>query len=205
MKLNRRAEGTGELEVYFDPAIPIEEKIIFSKYVHEHLLQKARDVVRLRHYVCPHCGTPVGNREVAMKKLEAGKKSVVCIECEKRVPLWDDLEDRFASDELREQVRLLDQQANRVLDNESKGRALVGDVISTVSLAGQIAREITVGDWGLDMEIEFKNDSGEATGKRFYLQLKSGDSHLKPRKKDGAEIIRRCCGVRLAGIHAFDS
>ena len=28
-----------------------------------------RDVERLRHYVCPHCGTPVGNREVAMKRL----------------------------------------------------------------------------------------------------------------------------------------
>ena len=93
-------------------------------------------------------------------------------------------------DELREQVRLLDQQANRIHDNESKGRALVNDVISAVSLAGQIAREITVSDWGLDMEIEFKNDSGEATGKRFYLQPKSGDSHLKPHKKDGAEIFR---------------
>ena len=47
--------------------------------------------------------------------------------------------------------------------------------------------------------------SGEVTGKRFYLQLKSGDSHLKPRKKDDAEIFRRCYGVRLAGIHASDS
>jgi hypothetical protein len=71
MKLTRRAEGAGELEVYFDPTIAMEEKIIFSKYVHEHLLQKAHEVVRLRHYVCPHCGTPVGNREVAMKRLEA--------------------------------------------------------------------------------------------------------------------------------------
>ena len=122
-----------------------------------------------RHAVARSGDRPqLGNREVAMKKLEEGEKSVVCIECEKRVPLWDDLEDRFASDELREQVRLLDPQANRVLDNESKGRAQVGDVISTVSLAGQIAREITVSDWGLDMEIEFKDDSGEATGKRLY-------------------------------------
>jgi len=71
VKLTRRAEGAGELEVYFDPTIAMEEKIIFSKYVHEHLLQKAREVVRLRHYVCPHCGTPVSNREVAMKRLEA--------------------------------------------------------------------------------------------------------------------------------------
>ncbi len=59
----------GELEVYFDPAVAMAEKIILSKYVHEHLLQRARDVERLRHYVCPKCGTPVGNREVAMKRL----------------------------------------------------------------------------------------------------------------------------------------
>ena len=86
LKLTRRALGVGELEVYFDPTVVIEEKIIFSKYVHEHLLQYARDVERLRHYVCPKCGTPVGNRDVAMKRLqswlyenpvEAGVSSVV--------------------------------------------------------------------------------------------------------------------------------
>src|SRR5260370_10109416 len=71
VKLTRRAEGSGELEVYFDSAIAVDVKIIFSRYVHEHLLQKVQDVLRLRHYVCPHCGTPVGNREVAMGRLEA--------------------------------------------------------------------------------------------------------------------------------------
>ena len=65
VRLTRRAPGVGELEVYFDPEVAMEEKIIFSKYVHEHLLQQARDVERLRHYGCPQCGTPVGNREVA--------------------------------------------------------------------------------------------------------------------------------------------
>ena len=70
------------------------EKIIFSKYAHEHLLEKAKDVVRLRHYVCPHprCHTPAGNRELAMKQLEAGQPDMVCVNCEKRIPLWDDIE-----------------------------------------------------------------------------------------------------------------
>jgi small GTP-binding protein len=71
VKLVRRAEGVGELQVYFDSAIPVEEKIIFSRYIHEHLLQKGLDMVRLRHYVCPYCGTPVGNPEVAMRRLNA--------------------------------------------------------------------------------------------------------------------------------------
>ena len=192
VKLTRRAEGAGELEVYFDPAIGLEEKIIFGKYVHEHLFQSATDVVRLRHYVCPHCGTPVGNPGVAMRKLGEGKKDIPCVNCDdpsKRIPLWDELEELFASPEMKERVRKLREQSDLVLDNESKERALVGEVISTVSLAGQISRELTVSDNGIDMEIEFRTDAGEATGRKLYLQLKSGDSYLKKRKRDGAEIF----------------
>ncbi len=211
VKLTRRAEGAGELEVYFDPTIAIEEKIIFSKYVHEHLLQNARDVVRLRHYVCPHCGTPVGNREVAMRKLDqwlqrqppdtgkvgrhksgsspAEAPTIICADCEKRVPLWDDMERHFASPETKQRVRELEEQANIVLDSESKERVLVGEVISVAALAGQICREKTVSDHGIDAEIEFKNDQNEATGEMVLLQLKSGDAHLRKRKSDGAEIF----------------
>ena len=193
VKLTRLAEGAGELDVYFDPAIATEEKIIFSRYVHEHLLQNAKDVVRLRHYVCPHCGTPVGNRDVAMKKLEEGKQDIPCINCDdpkKRIPLWDRLEELFASSEMKQEVRNLQQQSAIVLDSESKERMLVGEVISTVSLAGQISRELTVSDHGIDIEIEFKSDAGKVTGQKVYLQLKSGDSYLKKRKGDGAEIFK---------------
>ena len=209
VKLSRRAEGAGELEVYFDPTIPVEEKIIFSKYIHEHLLQNGNDVVRLRYYVCPHCGTPVESREVAMRRLEgwlngrssdasAAKKTrgsadaptIVCTECEKRVLLWDEMEQCFASPQIQHQVRELQAESTIVLDTESKERALVGDVISTVALAGQICREFSVSDHGIDMEIEFKSDSGEATGRKVYLQLKSGDSYLKKRKRDEREVFK---------------
>ena len=201
VKLTRRAEGSGELEVYFNPVIEVGEKIIFSKYVHEHLLQNARDVERLRYYVCPHCGTPVGNREVAMERLgewleqrpaEVGKAeppTIICSRCEKRVPLWDELEQSFASPEIQQRVRDLQKQAAIVLDNESKERALVGEVISTVALAGQLSREFNVSDHGIDMEIEFKSDEGEATGRKLYLQLKSGDSYLRQRKSGGTEVF----------------
>ncbi|TCU66094.1 uncharacterized protein DUF4365 [Bradyrhizobium sp. R2.2-H] len=200
----RRSEGVGEIEVYFDPTISLEEKIIFSKYVHEHLSQTATEVARFRYYVCPHCGTSVENRDVAMRRLdqwvngqtgEAGKRkagspTIVCAECEDRVPLWDELEQCFASPKIQKAVQDLQQEATIVLDSESKERALVGDVISTVALAGQICREKNVSDHGIDMEVEFKSDEGEATGKIVYLQLKSGNSFLKIRKKDGAEIFK---------------
>ena len=189
VKLTRRAEGAGELEVYFDPTIPMEEKIIFSKYVHEHLLQNAVDVARLRHHVCLRCGTLVGNREVAMKRLEEGKKDILCVNCEERIPLWDELEELFASAAVKQRVYELQEQSAIVLDSESKERALVGEVISAVALAGQISREFSVSDHGIDMEIEFKSDVGEATGRKLYLQLKSGDSYLRKQTRVGQEIF----------------
>jgi small GTP-binding protein len=190
VKLTHRGEGAGELEVYCDPAIDKETKIVFSRYIHEHLLRHAREVTRLRHYVCDKCQTPVENREVAMRKLMEGKKDIVCVNCEDRVPLWDEIEKLFASEEIRNHVLVLEAESTRQLDSESKERAHVGEVISTVALAGQISRELTVSDHGIDMEIEFKTDDGKATGKKLYLQLKSGDSHLSERKSDGAEIFK---------------
>jgi small GTP-binding protein len=210
VKLTRRAPGVGELEVYFDSAVSMEEKIIFSKYVHEHLLQYARDVERLRHYVCPKCGTPVGNREVAMNRLsdwlrgrppepDAGARirvrkakelpSIICVGCEQRVPLWDEMEQCFANPEIQQRVRDMQEESAIILDNESKERALVGEVISTVALADQICREKSVSDKGIDMEIEFKDDTHEATGEMLFLQLKSGDSYLRKRRSDGAEVF----------------
>jgi len=198
VKLTRRGEGAGELEAYFDPELPVEEKILFSKYIHEHVMRKGQDVVRLRHYVCSHCGTEAGNRDVAMKRLNAWLEgdrggdvpTMICVACEKRFPLWDEMEQYFASPEAQRRVRELQERSEVILDNESKERALVGEVISTVALAGQISREFAVSDHGIDMEIEFKNDAGEATGRRLYLQLKSGDSYLRERKRDGSEVFR---------------
>jgi small GTP-binding protein len=192
VKLTPLGEGAGELEVYFDPTIPMEEKIIFSKYVHEHLLKCATDVVRLRNYVCPHCGHPVKDRELAMELLaENGKGArIKCQKCRKWVSLWDHLEDRFAAPDVQQSVQNLVSQSQIVLDSTDKERTLVGEVISATALAGQICREMPPPDYGIDAEIEFKSDSGKATGRKLYLQLKSGDAYLKRRKSDGAEIFR---------------
>lgn len=39
------------------------------------------------------------------------------------------------------------------------------------------------------MELEFTDDKGKGTGKRLYLQLKSGNSHLEKRKS-GTEVFK---------------
>ena len=194
VKLIRKNSGKAELLVYFDPDLPIDEMMTFSKYVHEHILRKANnreEVKRLRHWVCKNCGEPVENRDAAMRRIsKKGKEAkIICVECEQQIILWDELEEKFADPVILARVRELEKQSDFELDAESKDRALVGEVTSTVALAGQIFREVTVSDHGIDGEIEFKDDNNNATGYKLYLQLKSGDSHLNKRKNDNAEIF----------------
>ncbi|SPE34610.1 hypothetical protein SBA6_390003 [Candidatus Sulfopaludibacter sp. SbA6] len=46
------------------------------------------------------CGT-------TMRKLMEGKRDIPCVNCEGRVPLWDKLEELFASPEMQQRVREL--------------------------------------------------------------------------------------------------
>ncbi|MCC2961776.1 TIR domain-containing protein [Massilia sp. IC2-278] len=189
IKFTPLREGKGRIEVYANLDIGNGQLIQFIGYVHEHLKQKATNVKRTRHYVCTGCGTPVESHIAVAKRLEMGKDYILCGVCEEKVLLWDELEEIYNSPSSNEEVRKLEQKISIALDNESKERILVGEVISTVALANQLSREKTVSDHGIDMEIEFKDSKGQASGKIIYLQLKSGDSHLRTRQKDGALIF----------------
>jgi hypothetical protein len=63
---------------------------------------------------------------------------------------------------------------------------------SNARCGGNPIEQAANSDHGIDGEIEFKDDQGRATGKRLYPQLKSGDSYLTKRKRDGGpqKIIR---------------
>lgn len=54
-------------------------------------------------------------------------------------------------------------------------------------------------DHGIDGEIEFKDDRGRASGKRLYVQLKSGDSYLKKRRSDGQRSRSRTRAGPITG------
>ncbi len=193
LKMERKEEGAAEISVYFDPGVGEDMKVTFIKYVHEHLLEKAKDVLRLRRFACSHCGHPVHDVEMARTILrEAGKDAEIRCQnwkCDKRFSLWDLIEQKFASKEFQERVRKLEELAKEAIDSESKELILVGHAFTIAGEAGQIYRGYTNSDHGIDGEIEFKDREGKASGKRLYLQLKSGDSYLKKRKRDGAEIF----------------
>jgi len=189
LAMDPKGEGKAEIVVYFEAEVPDDTKVTFIKYVHEHLLDRAQDVTRVRTYVCPHCNEPLENRRAIQIRLGKGLKDILCTFCEERVPLIDLIEEKFASDEFLLRVRALDERARINLDNESRELILVGHAFAIAGEAGQIFRPTPNSDWGIDGEIEFKDREGNASGKRVYLQLKSGDSYLYTRQRDDREIF----------------
>ncbi len=189
MKMIKQPEGAAELAVYFEPDIPDETKAIFMRYVHEHLLAKTLDVLRLRHYVCPRCGSPVKDREAAWERLRQGMKDILCVRCEARIPLLDVIESSLASNEFHRRVQEMREQACTRIDEESTELVVEAHVMSVVSEAGQILRRTSETNRGIDGEIEFKDYRGDAAGRRLYLQLRSGDYYGRARRQDGAEVF----------------
>ena len=191
--MTRESEGTSLLEVYFAPAVDEDFRALFLRYVDDHLRKHGQNVTRLRHYGCVNrkCGMPFQDRGTIDAALAAGGKGkVFCGKCGKAIPLRDSIEELFESPAVREKARAMQGGAQAVLDNESRELILVGHAYSIVAEAGQIYRGYTNSDHGIDGEIEFKDDQGRASGRRLYVQLKSGDSYLQKRERDGAEVFQ---------------
>ena len=196
LKLTREPEGAARLEVYFAPDVDENSRVLFLRYVHNHLADHAQNLVRLRHYFCRNkkCDTydqPFTDQAKIDKALApSGKGKVFCPDCGKPILLRDVMEEKFESPAVKEQARQMEEQGQHAIDNESRELILVGHAFAITAEAGQIYRGYTNSDQGIDGEIEFKDDKGRATGKRLYLQLKSGDSYLTERQRDGAEVFR---------------
>ena len=194
--LKRETEGTSLLEVYFAPDVDPNSRVVFLRYVHDHLMQHAQNVARLRQYYCGNkkCDArtqPFPDQAKIDKALaKGGKGKVFCPECGKPIPLRDMIEEKFVSPEIKEAVRQMEAEATFEIDNESRELILVGHAYAIVAEAGQVYRGYTNSDHGIDGEIEFMDDNGQASGKRLYLRFKSGDSYLKQRERDDAEVFQ---------------
>ena len=55
--------------------------------------------------------------------------------------------------------------------------------------ANQLFRPVSMFDSGIDGEVEFKDNDGQPSGKKIYVQLKSGNSYLRTRRSDGREVF----------------
>jgi hypothetical protein len=193
IKLVRREDGRGDLLAHHSNGVSDQERVIFANYIHQHLSEKStEEVPRLRYYGCPNCQNPVKDRELAMERLEKDGKNarIRCQRCERLIPLWDELEKLFASTVVKGKVEALLREERSSLDSRRLGQLLVFEVSARITSADQKCYEIPGSqDEGIDLVTEFTDDEGRGTGKHMYLQLKAGNSHLKRRKNDSAEVF----------------
>jgi WD40 repeat protein/GTPase SAR1 family protein len=188
---NKQGEGTATISLYFDVPVPDELKVIFIEYVHRHLAKYGCEVSRDRRYVCPNpkCGKPVKDHDEVRERLAAGKAFIYCQKCDKKVPLIDFIEQRLKSDLVAREIMAMDATATRELDTQALEQILIGHMMAIAGEANQVFRPVTMFDYGIDGEVEFKDDNGKASGKKIYIQLKSGNSYLRTRKSDGGEVF----------------
>jgi hypothetical protein len=187
--IRKKGDGAATIGLYFDKDVPDDLKVLFIEYVHRHLARYACDVVRDRRYLCPACQKPVTDLEAVRKRLATNKDFITCQECDERVPLIDFIEQRLKSDPVARQILAMDENTTRELDTQALEQILIGHMLAVAGEASQIFRPVTMFDYGIDGEVEFKDNDGKASGKRIYIQLKSGNSYLRTRKGDGSEVF----------------
>lgn len=188
LKVTKEGDGVATISLYFDHKVPDELKVIFIEYVHRHLAKYACDVTRDRRYVC-QCGKPVKDLEEVQKRLFAGKEFIYCQGCDEKVLLQDFIEQRLKSDPVARKILSMEQNATRQLDTQALEQILIGHIMAITGEANQIFRPVTMFDYGIEGEVEFKDNDGKASGKKIYVQLKSGNSYLRTRKGDGREVF----------------
>jgi DNA-directed RNA polymerase subunit RPC12/RpoP len=157
--------------------------------VHRHLEKYARDVRRDRRYVCTNCGRPVTDLEAVRERLAAKRNFIICQRCDRKVLLIDHIEQRLATDPVARRVLRMDERATRELDTQALEQILIGHMMAICGEANQIFRPVSMFDYGIDGEVEFRDSDSQPSGRKIYVQLKSGGSYLRTRKADDREIF----------------
>ena len=101
----------------------------------------------------------------------------------------DFIEQRLKSDPVARKILAMEETATRELDTQALEQILIGHMMAICGEANQIFRPVTMFDYGIDGEVEFKDNDGQPSGKKIYVQLKSGNSYLRTRKEDGREVF----------------
>jgi WD40 repeat protein len=186
-KMNKIGDGRGEIKVFFDSGVSDETRVIFIKYIHEHLLKRAVDVERKREYVCHECNYPVTDRKIIERRLNSDRKSIFCLNCGAEIELVDLIEQNFDSEIFMDKVKNLDENARINIDKESRELILVGHASTISAESGQLFHPYPQSDYGIDGEIEFINNKGKPSAKKIYLQLRYENSYTYRYQEDKKE------------------
>ena len=110
--LSDHEEGQGEMSVFFERTTSLETKVLFLKFIQQHLQRRALSdsVVRKRVYRCPDCGWEVTDRAMIRKKLKRGDNFIRCLDCDNKIVLMDLLEEKFGDPALLRHVQEMDKE-----------------------------------------------------------------------------------------------
>jgi WD40 repeat protein/RNase P subunit RPR2 len=186
---NRQGEGQATISLFFDLQTPDELKVIFIEYVHQHLDRYGCNVTRDRRYVCTNCGTPVVDLKMVQKRLKESKDFITCQNCDGKVQLIDFIEQRLKSDPVARRILAMEQAATRQLDAQSLEQILIGHMMAICGESSQVFRTVSMFDYGIDGEVEFRDNDGQPSGRKIYVQLKSDDYYLRTCRRDGREVF----------------
>ncbi len=106
--------GSGDLSVYYARSIPVESKLRFLKFIHEHLLARAVPGSLRRRSLCrcPDCHEPLENPRAIDAALRLGRTAIPCQFCGGPVPVGDMLDNQFGDPELLTSMRRMEDAAN---------------------------------------------------------------------------------------------
>lgn len=208
MKLNESG-AEGELTIYVDPSIPEDTRLTFAQYVHDHVSRKAETIKRMRHYSCPNCHESI-SLATSQKGLRLDLKEINCSLCSSPIPLFDHVEAKFGSVEINTRTQHLILQSKSKIEDQERMQLVVGDLMAIATKAGHVYRHLSNAATGVDDEIEFRDSSGELSGRRIYLQLDL-NAHYElvpvstaPSLDDPAAQIRYATQLMELGLEASD-
>lgn len=168
----------------------VEHAVTLVKYVHEHLLEKADHVERIRRYSCTACGSQVSDQTAVLRRMKDGKEDIACSYCEERVSFQDEYESHLASEKIAERVQRLRRIAKAGIDAHSTQLVAISHAYSVAEETGQTFRQLKSTEKGFDGEIEFVDGKGDPSGRRLYLQLTLNDWYLHERKGDAKDVFK---------------
>ena len=91
-------EGTGELEIYFQPGISEFDRVTFIRFVTDHLRAKGIDIQEQIRLYCPKCAKEVTNREAIEARIRDGKLDIPCQFCDTAVVIPKSVEEIYRRD-----------------------------------------------------------------------------------------------------------
>nr|VFK26502.1 MAG: GTPase SAR1 family protein [Candidatus Kentron sp. MB] len=90
-------EGTGKLEIYFEPGVSESDRVTFIRFITDHLRARGVDIEEEIRLYCPNCGEEVTNH-AAIGRVAAGKPDIPCQFCDTAIPIPRSVEELYRRD-----------------------------------------------------------------------------------------------------------